>query len=67
MKYLVKFENGHRPFWLAPWDGDPGRTLVRANAEQFDTKELAEIALHETVKKYPERELEGFAEPLNVY
>lgn len=38
--YILKFEN--MECWIAPWEGDPGRTLVRNNAKLFDTKEKAE-------------------------
>ena len=31
--------------WLAPWAGDPGRTLVRQNAKQYFTRHGALIAL----------------------
>lgn len=35
--YILKFEDIE--CWIAPWDGDPGRTLVRESARQFDSKE----------------------------
>ncbi len=27
--------------WIAPWDGDPGRTIVKENARVFGTKKKA--------------------------
>jgi len=30
--YIVEIEHS---VWLAPWDGDPGRTVVRENAKGF--------------------------------
>lgn len=30
--YIVEIEAG---VWLAPWEGDPGRTLVRDSAKRF--------------------------------
>ena len=33
--YIVELEYG---VWLAPWDGDPGRTLQKENARKFHTK-----------------------------
>lgn len=39
--YILKFEN--MECWIAPWNGDPGRTLVRRSARQFDSKEQAEL------------------------
>lgn len=41
-KYTVELESG---VWLAPWAGDPGRTLLKDNADIFLNKKLAEQAL----------------------
>ena len=30
--YIVELEKG---VWLADWEGDPGRTVIRKNALQF--------------------------------
>ena len=38
--YILKFED--MECWIAPWNGDPGRTLVKESARQFDTQEKAE-------------------------
>jgi hypothetical protein len=38
MKFIVELETG---VWLAPWDGDPGRTTVKENAKRFDTRYFA--------------------------
>ncbi len=40
-KYLVELERG---CWLADWKGDPGRTVVWANAKRFE-KTAAKTAL----------------------
>lgn len=39
---IVELENG---VWLAPWDGDPGRTLRIENAKTFASFKDAEDAL----------------------
>jgi hypothetical protein len=40
--YIVELE----PYvWLAPWDGDPGRTTVKENAQVFLFRHNAERAL----------------------
>jgi hypothetical protein len=39
--------------WLAPWDGDPGRTLVFKTAKIFATKNLAKKALKAARKFRP--------------
>jgi len=41
-KYIVELEAG---VWIAPWDGDPGRTLIWENAKKYGTEELAKLAL----------------------
>jgi len=40
--YIVELEQG---VWLAPWQGDPGRTLVYESAKRYSTKHGASIAL----------------------
>lgn len=40
--WIVKIEKGT---WLAPWDGDPGRTLVESSAKKFKTELTAQKAL----------------------
>lgn len=39
---IVNLEHG---VWIAPWTGDPGRTLVRSNAQRFTTEAEANTAL----------------------
>ncbi len=57
--FLAMFENGNEPFYLANWDGDPGRTLLKVNAKKFRTQALAEKAIKKAVKNYPSRNLVG--------
>lgn len=40
--FIVELEEG---VWLAPWRGDPGRTVVISNAKVFTSKKGANIAL----------------------
>lgn len=35
MRYIVELEPG---VWLAPWSGDPGRTLVKKEARRFKSR-----------------------------
>jgi len=42
MMYVVELEKG---VWVAPWDGDPGRTLVIKNAKTFPNKTEADFAI----------------------
>ena len=41
MKYLIRVQANH-DFWIADWDGDPGRTLVKENARVYSSKYLAD-------------------------
>lgn len=41
-KYLVRLEAG---VWVAPWQGDPGRTLKIENAARYNTRKEAEQEL----------------------
>ncbi len=45
--YIVKLEDG---VWLAPWEGDPGRTLKKENATKFYIRENAKKALNDAMK-----------------
>ena len=40
--YIVELEPG---VWLAPWGGDPGRTVLRCSARNFKREHLACNAL----------------------
>lgn len=42
MKWIVELEDN---VWVAPWDGDPGRTVKKENAEVFEDKLKASQAL----------------------
>lgn len=48
--WIVTLEPG---CWLAPWRGDPGRTLVRASARVYPTELGARRALHRARKFRP--------------
>tara|TARA_R110001592_G_scaffold32728_1_gene114379 strand:- start:1030 stop:1224 length:195 start_codon:yes stop_codon:yes gene_type:complete len=40
--YIIELESN---CWVAKWEGDPGRTIVKKNAEIFNNKLKAEQAL----------------------
>ena len=40
--FYIQLERG---CWLAPWTGDPGRTMVEASAKRFPSRQSAERAL----------------------
>lgn len=40
--YIVELEEG---CWLAPWNGDPGRTLLAEHAQRFKSWRSAKLAV----------------------
>jgi hypothetical protein len=48
--YIVRLE---KCCWLADWDGDPGRTVVKENARVFPTYETADMAIREAREYRP--------------
>ena len=50
--YVVELQEG---CWLAPWNGDPGRTLVLESAKKFNFILEAEKALEKAKKNNPFR------------
>ena len=63
-RFVVKFENGNEPFYLADWDGDPGRTLLIENAKKFLRHKSAQKALEKAITDHPLRKLVGEIIPL---
>ena len=47
--------------WLAPWEGDPGRTVVKDNAQRYATEGAAKVALTRARKRYRFRSIKGRA------
>jgi len=45
--YIVELE---KDTWLAPWHGDPGRTLVKESARKFKNKPQAYRAIANALK-----------------
>ena len=54
--YCIKVQANH-DCWIADWDGDPGRTLVKENAKTFKRKSDAEKLCNEMKVKYPNRNI----------
>ena len=48
--YIAELEKG---VWVAPWDGDPGRTLVQENAKVFNRKSAAWRAIEKHQENRP--------------
>ena len=49
MSYRVELEEG---VWLAPWDGDPGLTVVEENAVLFRTRLAAVRAAYRIKRRF---------------
>lgn len=60
--YLLKFKD--MDCWIAPWNGDPGRTLRKENAKLFETKKEAERFKKKVLKKNYNREINLVLEEL---
>lgn len=54
--YVVELHSG---CWLAEGDGDPCRTLVIENAQQFEKESLASAALKKAKSDYSFRKFEN--------
>ena len=52
--FCIKVQANH-DCWIADWDGDPGRTLVKGNAKTFKRKSDADKLCNEIKVKYPNR------------
>ena len=52
--WCIKVQANH-DCWIADWDGDPGRTLVKENAKTFKSKKDAEKFCSKIKSKYPNR------------
>lgn len=56
MPFVAEISEG---CWLAPWEGDPGRTVVIANAKRYKTWLAAEVALKKARGAYRWRKIKG--------
>jgi hypothetical protein len=52
--WCIKVQANH-DCWIADWEGDPGRTLVKENAKTFKSKTEAEKLCKKMKSKYPNR------------
>ena len=52
--WCIKVKANH-DCWIADWEGDPGRTLVKENAKTFKSKTEAEKLCKKMKSKYPNR------------
>ena len=59
--FILKFSD--HDCWIAPWDGDPGRTLVRESAKDFPTKEKAQKFADKIIKENIHRKFKLVVEP----
>ena len=52
MKHIIELQP---QCWIAPWEGDPGRTLKKENAKVFDSYTFAKHFLKLTKYRNPSR------------
>lgn len=58
-KYVAYCENDGNPWWLAGWEGDPGRSKYVDNAKAFDSKRACKRAISKAIKENKFRNLRG--------
>jgi hypothetical protein len=54
--YCIKVLSSE-PCWIANWDGDPGRTLIKGSAKTFKNKKSAEKLCKKITETYPNRKV----------
>lgn len=59
--FILKFSD--YDCWIAPWSGDPGRTLVRDSAKDFPTRENAQKFADKVIKENSHRKFNLIVEP----
>ena len=52
--WIVELYGGTQ--FLAPWQGDPGRTCVRASAKRYVSEHAAKCALARAMRVFPNRD-----------
>lgn len=60
--FLLKFKD--KDCWIAPWNGDPGRTVKKYNAKLFKSKEEAELFREKLLKANSHRKFNLIIEEL---
>jgi hypothetical protein len=48
--YVIKHKN--EDWWIADWQGDPGRTLKIGSAKKYNSKKGANVAMSYYKKRY---------------
>lgn len=54
-RYLIEVASSGRACYIAGWNGDPGRTLLKESARVFVSKEKADKAKLKLDKQWPNR------------
>jgi hypothetical protein len=53
--FVIKFDNAGKPYYLADWEGDPGRTQSILNARKFTDPVEAKNVGRNVIAAYPDR------------
>lgn len=59
--FILKFST--QDCWIAPWEGDPGRTLIRESAKEFKTEARANKYASKIIKENSFRKFSLVVEP----
>jgi hypothetical protein len=57
MKFIIELAPD---MWIAPWTGDPGRTLVRSSALTFDSQAKANRRMNKEKSQWTNRDSSGW-------
>ena len=52
--FLIRVKANHN-CWISNIEGDPGRTLVKENAQVFEDKRTADLVCYSLTQEYPNR------------
>jgi len=55
--YAIEIKSGSEPIWVAPWVGDPPRTLKLENAKIFKSKKAAFRHIEKIKPTHPFRDV----------
>ena len=56
--YAIEITSGSEPMWVAPWEGDPPRTLKIENAKTFKFEKLALNHIEKIKSTHPLRNVD---------
>ncbi len=56
-QFIIENYEDNNKWWIAPWNGDPGRTLKKENAKRYLTMAGANRAISQYLNRYSFRKM----------